>query len=64
MVAKYFVSLATLTLCGEHCFTGAHYESTPMQSTENRFDCKNENFHWKTFDKFLIFVQNIDYGYT
>ena len=26
--------------------------------------CKNENFHWKIFDIFLIFAQNIDGGYT
>ena len=26
--------------------------------------CKNENFHWKNFDIFLIFAQNIDCGYT
>ena len=24
---------------------------------------KNENFQWKFLDIFLIFVQNIDYGY-
>ena len=24
------------------------------------FGCKNENFHWKIFDIFLIFAQNID----
>ena len=28
------------------------------------FVCKNENFHWKNFDIFLIFAQNIDCGYT
>ena len=28
------------------------------------FGCKNENFHWKKFDIFLIFAQNIDCGYT
>ena len=26
--------------------------------------CENENFHWKIFDIFLIFAQNIDCGYT
>ena len=26
--------------------------------------CKNENFQKKMFDIFLIFAQNIDYGYT
>ena len=35
-----------------------------MQYTENIFGCKNENFHWKNFDIFLIFAQNIDCGYT
>ena len=35
-----------------------------MQYTEIFFDCKNENFHWKKFDIFLIFAQNIDCGYT
>ena len=28
------------------------------------FGCKNEKFHWKNFDVFLIFAQNIDCGYT
>ena len=28
------------------------------------FGCKNENFHWKIFDIFLIFAQKIDCGYT
>ena len=35
-----------------------------MQCTEIFFGCKNENFHWKSFDSFLIFAQNIDCGYT
>ena len=30
----------------------------------NYFGNKNENFHWKKFDIFLIFAQNIDYGNT
>ena len=25
---------------------------------------QNENFHWKNFDMFLFFTQNIDLGYT
>ena len=41
-----------------------HYQNTPMQYTENVFGCKNENFHWKNSDIFLIFAQNIDCGYT
>ena len=28
------------------------------------FGCKNEKFHWKNFDIFLIFAQNIDCRYT
>ena len=28
------------------------------------FGSKNEKFHWKNFDIFLIFAQNIDRGYT
>ena len=28
------------------------------------FGSKNENYHWKVFDIFLIFAQNIDCGYT
>ena len=35
-----------------------------MQCTENCFGCEYENFHWKIFDIFLIFAQNIDCGYT
>ena len=41
----------------------SHYENTPMQYIENFFGCKNEDFHWKNFDFFLIFAQNIDCGY-
>ena len=35
-----------------------------MESTEKYFGCKNKNFHWKNFDIFLIFAQNIDCGDT
>ena len=41
-----------------------HYENTPMQYTEKILVVKNQNFHWKKFDIFLIFAQNIDCGYT
>ena len=41
-----------------------HYENLPMQYTENILVVKNENFHWKNFDIFLIFAQNIDCGYS
>ena len=41
-----------------------HYENLPMQYIEKKFGCKNENFHWKIVDIFLIFAQNIDCGYT
>ena len=44
--------------------TPKHYENTPMQYTENCFGCEYENFHWKIFDIFLIFAQNMDCGYT
>ena len=27
-------------------------------------DVKDEKFQWNVFDVFLIFAQNIDYGYT
>ena len=42
---------------------GVHYKNLPMQYRK-KFGCKNENFHWKIFDIFLIFAQNIDCGYT
>ena len=42
----------------------SHYENLPMQYTENFFSCKNLKFHWKNFDIFNIFAQNIDCGYT
>ena len=35
-----------------------------MQFTEKFFGCKNENFQWTNFNIFLIFAQNIDFGYT
>ena len=41
-----------------------HNENMPMQYTEKKFGCKNENFHWKFFYIFLICAQNIDCGYT
>ena len=41
-----------------------HYENMPMQYTEIFKVVKNENFHLKDFDIFLIFAQNIDCGYT
>ena len=41
-----------------------HYENMPMQNTEIFKVVKNENFHQKNFDIFLIFAQNIDCGYT
>ena len=39
-----------------------HYQNTPMQYTQIISVVNIENFHLKIF--FLIFVQNIDYGYT
>ena len=41
-----------------------HYENTPMQYTVFFHGCKIENFHMKKCDIYLIFVQNIDCGYT
>ena len=35
-----------------------------MQYTEIFKNVKNENFHQKNLDIFLIFAQNIDCGYT
>ena len=37
---------------------------TPMQYTVILFSRKNDNFQLKNIDIFLIFVQNIDCGYT
>ena len=42
----------------------SHYENLPMQYTVMFFQQKNRKFHWKIFDIFLIFAQNIDCGYT
>ena len=41
-----------------------HYENMPMQYTEMCLVVKIKKNHWKIFDIFLIFAQNIDYGYT
>ena len=43
---------------------GKHYENTPMQYTTIFHNCKNVHFQMKIFNIFLIFVQNIDRGYT
>ena len=39
-----------------------HYEN--MQYTMIFHGCKNYNFQMKNSDIFLIFAQNIDFGYT
>ena len=44
--------------------SGEHYENTSMQHTAIFHARKNDNFHSKSFDYFLIFAQNIDCGYT
>ena len=41
-----------------------HYANMSMQYTSIFHGCKNDNFHMKNFDVFLIFAQNIDCGYT
>ena len=41
-----------------------HYENTPMQYAAIFKGCKNGYFQIKNCDIFLIFAQNIDYGYT
>ena len=41
-----------------------HYEITPMQYTENFFNNKNLEFHWKNSDNFNMFAPNVDCGYT
>ena len=40
-----------------------HYENTPIEHTAIFHARKNDNFHLKIFDYFLIFAQNIDCGY-
>ena len=35
-----------------------------MQYTENVLVVKMKKIHWKNFDIFLIFAQNLDCGYT
>ena len=40
-----------------------HYENTPIQQTVIIHGCKNDNFQMKNCDIFLIFAQNIDFGY-
>ena len=41
-----------------------HYANIPMQYTAKFDGCKNDNFHMKNCDTFLIFAQNIGRGYT
>ena len=42
-----------------------HYENMPMKYTEMFFffKCKNLKFHWKDFEIFNIYAQNIDCEY-
>ena len=47
-----------------HCLpVPDHYENLPLQYSENFSSIKNEKFHWKNFDYFNKFAQNIDCGY-
>ena len=41
-----------------------HYDNTPIQYTVIFHFCKNDYFQMKNCDIFLIFVLNIDRGYT
>ena len=41
-----------------------HYKNILIQYTGIFTVVKNENFQWIFFYIFLIFAQNIDYGYT
>ena len=41
-----------------------HYDYMPMHYTANLNGCKNDNFQSIFLFCFLIFAQNINYGYT
>ena len=41
-----------------------HNDNTPMQYTVIFHVCRNDYFQMKNFDIFLVFAQNIDFGYT
>ena len=56
-----FVCIA-VAMCG--LVHDVHYANTPMQYTAIIHGCKNNDFHLKISDCFLIFAQNIDCGYT
>ena len=47
-----------------YTFKRNHITKTRPCNIQKKIGCKNENFHWKNFDIFLIFAQNIDCGYT
>ena len=42
----------------------SHYEKMSMLYTVIFHGCKQDNFQMKKCDVFLIFAQNIDFGYT
>ena len=41
-----------------------NYNDMSMQYTSNFNSCKNDNFHMKMCDSFLISAQNLDCGYS
>ena len=41
-----------------------HYDDTAVKYTAIFHCCKNDNFQLKNLVIFLIFAQNIDFGYT
>ena len=40
-----------------------HYENKTMEYNAFFYGCKKDNFQMKNCDGFLIFAQNIDFGY-
>ena len=57
--------ILSLCQCTQQSGTSSvYYDNTPIQYTVIFHGCKNDYFQMKNLDIFLIFAQNIDYGYT
>ena len=60
-ISALAVQTGTLLFCGFETETLRKHAHAIYRKY---FGCKNEKFHWKKIDIFLIFAQNIDCGYT
>ena len=61
---KLLVKKPVCGVADENGLKVANYANMPMHYAEIFKSCETDNFQMKKFDRFLIFAQDIDCGYT